>query len=482
MNIFDGIVSYLNPTAGVQRKRARMALTAVRKFEGASRGTGRTKRWNAGSTGVNVENAGGLVDLRNRARDLERNSAIGRRVIDVIVSNVIGRGIKTNIGQETEPLNIAFKAWATSREIDADNRLNYYGLQNLICRMVVRDGEALIRKRKIKSSEGLTVPLQIQVLEADFLDHTKNENDKNSYTVQGVKFNNAGHRVGYWLFSEHPSDTYKGRLPVSQLVPADDVEHIFRVDRAGQVRGVSWLAPVMLTIKDLKDAFDFELIRRKVASCFVGFIVDTNDDYEDDEQDDISNMLEPGTMEVLPAGRDVRFSAPPVAAGFSEFAKDEIRQIAIGVGVSYEALSSDLTDTNYSSGRMGRLEFQRNIDTWRSMIILPMFCQVITEAFLDAAALKGLKGDREITHTPPRKEFLDPSKEIEATKKEVRAGFKSLSEGIREMGRDPVTVLNEIKKDNELIDSLGLILDTDPRAMSAAGNLNPKAGENNANY
>ena len=81
--------------------------------------------------------------------------------------------------------------------------------------------------------------------------------------------------------------------------------------------------------------------------------------------------------------------------------------------------------------------------------------------------------------TPPRRELIDPDKEIGATIKAVRSGLMSLSEAIREYGYDPEEVLREIQQDNELLDQLELVLDTDPRKVTLSGQAqhdNPNEG------
>jgi len=96
--------------------------------------------------------------------------------------------------------------------------------------------------------------------------------------------------------------------------------------------------------------------------------------------------------------------------------------------------------------------------------------------FVQAGSVNGVRLEGIVAHwTPPRRELIDPAKEIEATKKAVRAGFMSLSEAIREYGYEPEEVFDEMAEDNEALDRLGLILDSDPRQVSGSGQLNGAA-------
>ena len=84
-----------------------------------------------------------------------------------------------------------------------------------------------------------------------------------------------GRRVAYWLFSYHPGGVLilnpRGGI-VSQPVPADQIMHVYRVLRPGQVRGVPWLAPVMMALRDLDDYCDAERVRKKIEACVTAFV------------------------------------------------------------------------------------------------------------------------------------------------------------------------------------------------------------------
>jgi capsid protein len=63
--------------------------------------------------------------------------------------------------------------------------------------------------------------------------------------------------------------------------------------------------------------------------------------------------LEPGTMQFLDPGEDVKFTSPSdVGGNYEAFMHQQLRSIAVGVGLTYEQLTSDLTEVNYSSGFM----------------------------------------------------------------------------------------------------------------------------------
>jgi len=157
-----------------------------------------------------------------------------------------------------------------------------------------------------------------------------------------------------------------------------------------------------------------------------------------------------------------------------------LRSIATGAGVSYEGMTGDFSEVNFSSARMGDLQFRRNIDIWQQHLLIPQFCGPVFEVFKSAAILLGNRFQNIFcTWTPPRRDMIDPTKEIPAKIKAIRAGIETLSDNIRQNGKDPAQHFQEIKTDNDIIDQLELTLDSDPRKTTVSGALQVEPGEEN---
>lgn len=481
MNAFEKLIATVAPRAAFKRMQARLAVDMLskRSYEGASRGR-RTENWRTSGRSQNAENERSLPVLRDRARDLVRNEPFATNALEVIVSETIGYGIKAEIknstGRGLDPLKEAFKDW--SANCDYDGRLGYYGIQELVMRTIVESGECLIVRRKMPSSSGL-IPFKLQVLEPDYLDTIRIDGD----TIQGIKYLD-GKRVGYWLWKDHPGDTGKGifksRKLESILVPAEDVIHVFRTRRPGQVRAATWFAPVIIRLKDLDEYMDASLIKQKVAAAFAAFVHDIEMGDQSGESAALSDKLTPGLIEVLPPGKSVSFANPPSVAEFDPFTRAVLRSIGAGLGVSYEALSGDYSNVNFSSGRMGRLQFLRNVHSWRWNMFIPQVCDQIGNWFFEAAEMRGIKRNNAyFSHTPPATEMVNPAEEIKANKEAVRSGFKSLPEVQREQGYDPDELMAEIAESNKKLDDNKIILDCDPRKiMNSSGSLQPAPSDN----
>jgi capsid protein len=160
----------------------------------------------------------------------------------------------------------------------------------------------------------------------------------------------------------------------------------------------------------------------------------------------------------------VTFGTPPSVGGHADYVKSVLRAIAIGYDLTYEALTGDLSNVNFSSGRMGRLDLKQIVKGYQDNLLIPQFCQPVWNWFIEACALVGEKTDGvTVEWTAPRWEYLDPVKEANGNAIQVRNGEKTLPQLIKETGRDPKQHVQEISEFNKLLDELGVQLDSDPR-------------------
>lgn len=463
-----------------------------RSYEGASKNK-RLRNWKTDNSSANSTIFGNLETLRDRARYLRRNNPFAARGLQAISSNTVGRGIQTQFRNAqasdiaANPAEILWKSWANTKAIDYEGRYDIFGLQRVIIEAVAESGEVLIRK---KYNRKLPFPLQYQVLEGDFIDSYKNQvaTDKDNQIIQGIEFDKNGKRIAYWLYENHPGGVFENKSAFSAnsfRVSADEIFHIYRQERPGQARGVPWLAPVIIRLKDFDDYEDAQLMRQKVAACFTAFVQDIGPDSQDlngaskGDVDELSK-LEPATIEFLPAGKTITFANPQGPTNYDEYTKNVLRSIAAGLGITYEILTGDLSNVNFSSARLGWIEFMRNLDVWRKDLILDGFLNPVVDDFKRIAAILGKDlSNFSALHTPPRREMIDPTKEIEAAKSSIRAGLSTWSDELMSLGKDPGEHFAQYAKDKKLIDSLQLTLDSDAKNGQAqnsnAGGFNAQA-------
>lgn len=480
MNFLDRIVGYVSPLAGLRRAQARIGLDVALKFDGATKGR-RSEGWRGTGADANTEAQGALRYLRANTREIVRNNPYGRRALQVIAGGVVGWGIKASPAgagvRQQKTADDIWNQWAESTKCDADGRHNFYGLQKLVMRTVAESGECLIRRRWRTAADNLPVPLQLQILEPDFLDEYRDGMLSNgNFIIQGIEFNQIGQRVAYHLFREHPGSNVLSRFGKSSListaVPASDIIHVYQQDRPGQVRGVPWFAAVILRLNDFDDFEDATLLKQKIAACFAAFVKDNTGTAGGlgKKKDDLIETIEPATVAYLPADREVTFATPPMANDYVGYSASILHACAAGLGVTYEQLTSDFSNVNYSSARMAQLLFQANIEDWRWNMLIPHACDGTWAWFLDAAIAAGKLSERvPVLWTPPPFQYVDPEKDVQAKIKAIRSGLDTLPNAIREQGRDPAAQLAEAEAANKEIDARGLILDSDPRKTDQTG-------------
>jgi lambda family phage portal protein len=443
---------------------------------------------------ANTEVGASLINLRDRSRDLLRNNPYASKAITELVGNAVGTGIVPQAKTGTPALDkIIDGEWPYFAEnCDPGGQLDFYGMQALIVRTTAESGDGIVRFRQRLAGDNFRVPLQLHVLEGDYLDIARTMSVAGGHIIQGVQFNMIGQREAYWLYNYHPGGVYmlnpRGGI-LSQPVPASEVMHQYCILRPGQVRGVPWLAPVMLALRDLDDYRDAERMRKKTEACLAGIVVRPDGSTgpigavsTDPKTGNVLERMYPGMIEYLKPGEDIRFNAPASVGGYREYLMTELQGVGAGVDVPYELLSGDLSNVNYSSYRAGMLGFRNAIDGFRWLTLIPMFCRPTWRRFIDTLVLTGaipapLYG---VQWTAPKFESVDPLKDALAELKRIRTGTLTLSEAIAQNGYDPDKQLQEIKRMNDLLDSLEIILDCDPRNVNDKGVEQPTdSGEKN---
>jgi len=135
-----------------------------------------------------------------------------------------------------------------------------------------------------------------------------------------------------------------------------------------------------------------------------------------------------------------------------------------------EGLCSHNTGMPFSAARMSRIRHWDRVEDWRWRIIVPRLCVPVWEWAMQVAGIFGLKdAPAQAEWTAPPAPMVDPANEGLAYQRNIRTGIMTLSEAIRERGYDPETVMAEMAADNEALDKLGLVLDSDPRTTTQAG-------------
>lgn len=453
-----------------------------------SGGSGRRlKLWRPPMSGPN--SAGNVGTILARMRDAVRNNAWVGAAMDKRAANAIGCGIQAKALYGTPAQRAAVDAlWAQSLPyLDADGVCTFYALQELAWREWDEAGEVFARIRSRRPEDGLPVPMQVQMIEAEQCPRDYYGTASNGNAIrQGIEFNAIGKRVAYWMYRSHPGDeTWMDSRGIELVrVPAEQVIHLYRPLRAGQMRGLPRAQSVLVLIKTLDRVRDNVAERQAIQNLFAGWFIRPKDSANDsileeskvgtDEDETPIAGLEPATMQELPEGWDVKFSTPPGAGNdYADFVRTEILAFCSRAGLPYEVLTGDLKDVSDRALKLILNEFRRTIESDQWLFMIPALCQGIRGAWFDAAVLSGrlqfpnytdLRD--QVTGTlwmPQGWPWSHPVQDVDAETKAVRAGFKARSGVVLQQGEDPEEVDRQQQRDNARADKLGLRYDSDSR-------------------
>jgi lambda family phage portal protein len=437
-----------------------------------------------------------------RSRYLAVNNPYAAMAKESFVSAMVGGGIKPspltvlNAGKGADgvPLkqniNTAWRVWTD--EADADQVTDFYGLQTLAAGEIFEAGECFVRLRPRLPQDGLSVPLQLQLLPSEMLDTTHNEVLTTGKIQNGVEFDKIGKRVAYWFYRAMPNDTVASMLNgngTKVRVPAEQILHLYKPIRAGQIRGVPHTLAGMVTLAMLDLYDDAELERKRVAALFGAFVrkvptqgadseIQPFDDgtggtLHDGATNDAPVMdfdLEPGAVIELPDGYDVSFAEPAdVGGAYEMFQLRMLLRAAAGFGIPYSDMTGDLRQTSYGSIRAGLVAFRRRIEAMQHQVMAFQFCRPVWKAWFKAAVITGaIDGIKASAYTaapalfdvvkwiPPKWEWVDPLKDRQAEKLAVDSGFKPRSDVVEAEGYDPEENDLRIRADQERASKLGL--------------------------
>lgn len=488
----DRLIGWISPRAALARHYDRALLQ--RAYEAASpRDPWRPRR--AGAS-ANADHYADAAQLRYKARALVQNVPYIRAGLDALVAETIGTGIVTYAtGAQAKEIDALWLAW--SAVCDADGLRDWPGMQAAAYRAMVQDGEVLIRLRPRLPTDGLPVPLQLQLLEIDMLDTARvGGGTGTNIVVNGIEYDALGRKVAYWLWDRHPGEI--GMLRVggrtqSQRVSADYIVHLFSPERPMQARGVTSLAPIIARTRDLQLYEDAE-IARKNQEARLSVLV----------SGDVSSMANPasygstidqssaaktgdlgelpsGSMVQLPPGVNVTTVAPHPAPGHVEYVKLQLHIIAAGWGVPYEMLVGDVSEVNFSSARVRLMNFRRQVQQTQWLCLVPSLIAPVRAAFIRAAEdnsiIRRRADNANVDHSTPKWDYVNPAQDADSELKLISQGLLTISESLRQRGYKPDTVFAEWAADIKRLKDAGTL---EVLLLMLKGRITEYTGDGNA--
>lgn len=466
-----------------------------------------TAGWGTSTSSEDNELQTSLRTSRNRARALIRDAAYAKRAKVIVQNNVIGSGIglqgkvKTSRDEFSERINddieAQWKHWSKRKHCHMGKALAFPDLERLCMGQVFDAGEIFIRKHFTKLP-GSRVPLALEVIEPERIadEFSPSPGDPRNTVRLGVEVDPYGAAVAYFVRVLHPGDY--GLQPLTQdrveRVPAEQMIHLRSIDRWPQTRAIPWMHAAARKLNDMDGLTEAEVMAARGSACYMGFIEPPADnqssfDTEPEADGSVQEELEPAVIHKLNPGEKFNGYAPTRPnTQLDPFMRMMLREVAAGVGCSYESLSRDYSQSNYSSSRLALLDDR---DLWKVLQgwWIRSFREELHQVWIQQAVLAGAISSISVIEYANNLEkfeaccfkprgwgWVDPTKEVAAYKEAVRCGFTTVSDVVANTGngRDFYEILEEREQELAFMEEKDLVFDTDPSVQATGA---PMAAE-----
>ena len=164
-----------------------------------------------------------------------------------------------------------------------------------------------------------------------------------------------------------------------------------------------------------------------------------------------------------------------------------LRSVAASVGIGFESVSKDFSQSNYSSSRLSLLEDRAQYRAIQNYLI-EHFLEPVYENFLEMSVLSGnlnlpnyetdSERYKQVRFVPRGFSFIDPQREVAAAKESIKAGFKTVTDIVSEQGGDINEVIATRADELDKMNQLNLVFDTDIAATSTINESNINTNDN----
>ena len=455
-----------------------------------------TADWQGSDTSADAELVTSLRSLRGRSRQLCRDSSYAKRAKRLVVNNVIGptgigmqAQVKTSGGKLIQRINDdiedAWDEWCAADQCHIGGRLHFAHFERALMSEVFEAGEVLVRlhPRAVGNSQ---IPLTLELIEAErladeFSSQYLSSLDGNHIRM-GVELDSFYRPIAYHIRRRHPSELRFGGPSVDLIerVPADQIIHLALVDRWPQTRGEPWLHAAARRLNDMDGYAEAEIVRARDQANRPGWIKTPEDAESFGElQDDGSYEMEsePGVWKKLQPGEEALMPSPTAPnMAFPDFMRAMLREVAAGIGPSYEAISRDYSQSNYSSSRMGILD-DRDEYRFIQWFVIRDFRQRLHPRWLQTAIMSkrvttisveqyalSMRKFEAVRYKPRGWTWIDPTTEVDAYILAINAGLTTRTDVIAATaaGQDIEDIDTTRERELEMEREKGLVFTTSP--------------------
>lgn len=424
-NVFDKIIGYINPVAGLRRLEARTrialaeaVLPEVRASGYSGSGASQVKpgmtptEWGDKSKDAWSDISKNLPILRTSSRSLYMTSGLARGAIERLRVYAIGTGLRLRSAPNATVLGLSpegarawadqvearYKAYCESTISDAYGLQDDYARQRLLVSSWAMSGDVFALLTLTPNGD-----LRVKVTEADYCKTPDDQKAKDQVTAEGgtlqdgIEFNADGEIVAYHFARRHPlRSTFQEsqafvRIPVRGAASGRrNVCHLVEVERPGYFRGVPYLAPVIEDFRRLGEYTRAELAAALANAIFTGVIYSQMPDRdplgetaivptgEDEEQTSGQTetdgaykdaMLGYGNILQMQEGDRMELLTSTRPNGnFSGFNDAQAKYIGAGINMPHDVLTLN-HQSSYTAARANNQAFWKWIEVVRSLVV-----------------------------------------------------------------------------------------------------------------
>lgn len=487
-----------------KKKKKSNTISGLERKINAKSKDGSFSKWNPRTETLLEElNSGEYSLIRRRCKQSSLNVAPLKKAVLEYKSNLIGTGIKVFFNSDNEDIQsrvrAMWKKFTEARNFSSDGELSFNSMQRLIVSEIASVGEVFLKRNVEDIENPEDIPYSYQLITPDRVDDvfTSQIDERDKNVVMGISYDDFGKKIAYYFKDLDDSGNLLNRISTEVVrVPASEVHHVYNRVDASFRRGMPLLLTAIIPGWLSNNLDESQMKKQIIASMFAGFIKDLSAEISADTQSDEDSIeglgnragseIQSGTITNLDPGKDITFPDPPKTDGYSDFDKSVLRKISAATGLSYESISNDYAETNYSSARHSAQRSSKIMDMIRDDIIIEMLINPVLSDFMDYIELMQLFPTEgiEIKYVTPKPIIIDPAKEINPKTQEIRSGLLSWGQAIAERGGDPEDMAKQIAKDYELLDKYDIKIDSDGREVDKQGQLKQEPAvddENNVN-
>jgi len=409
-----------------------------------------------------------LPTLRNRARYEIRNNAYAQGIVQTFANDVVGTGPSLQVKTGDDKLNTKiendFREW--SELCDRAGRLSFAAMARLAIMQLMESGECL---RLFQSDDASSIPVHLRLLmiEPDRLSSPWMASAEK--VRDGIEMDDYGKPINYYILTKHPGSTYNMKPDDQEAIAADQVTHLFRVDRPGQIRGVPWITPSIPLFAQLR-RYTLAVIDAAETAAGISAVMET--DSPDAGAADVESMdeieLARNAMLTLPGGWKAHgFSAEQPPTTYKMFKAEILNEIARPFNMPFNVAAANSSGYNYASGRLDWQVYFRAIVVIQSWLGLHFGDSAFFAWLREASLIPGYlpsrqRLDRRNVTTEwfwTKKPHVDPIKEANAQHIRLKSLTTTLAEEYAQQGKDWERQVEQIARERKKLAELNLSIE-----------------------